>query len=154
MPAARIRTRTSSGPGAGTGRSASCGSTPNAAMTTARTSADQTGNAAEVDAVVGVLDLGVQVTQVAVGGEDTGRSGPPHAHAEVGQLGRLVGVVAQQVELVDPERGEHLRGGRVVARILGEAQCGVGLVGVETPVLERVGVQLVVEPDAAAFLAQ
>ena len=54
----------------------------------------------------------------------------------------------------DVEGREHLGGRGVVAVVLPEAEGDVGLVGVEAVVLQGVGVELVVEPDAAALLAQ
>lgn len=57
--------------------------------------------------------------------------------------------VVQQVQLKDAEGGEHLRGGGVVAGVLGEAE-----VGVEALVLEGVGLELVVRADAASLLAE
>ena len=53
-----------------------------------------------------------------------------------------------------PRAPEHLRGGGVVAGVLGQAERGVGGVGVEALVLEGVRVELVVEADAAALLAE
>jgi hypothetical protein len=50
--------------------------------------------------------------------------------------------------------GEHLRGCGVVAGVLRQAECEVGLVGVEPLVLEGVGVEFVVQADATALLAQ
>ena len=49
---------------------------------------------------------------------------------------------------------QHLRGGGVVALVLAVAEGEVGLVGVQAGVLQRVGVELGVEADAPALLAQ
>ena len=49
---------------------------------------------------------------------------------------------------------QHLRGDGVVALVLGVAEREVGLVGVQARVLQRVGVELGVEADAAALLSQ
>nr|WP_244524310.1 hypothetical protein [Geodermatophilus dictyosporus] len=77
-----------------------------------------------------------------------------HRDAEQLELGGLVGVVRQQPHPVGAQRGQHLRGGGVVALVLAAAEGQVGLVGVEAGVLEGVGVELGVQADAAALLAQ
>ena len=53
-----------------------------------------------------------------------------------------------------PERLQHLRGDRVVALVLAVAEREVRLVGVEAGVLQRVGVELGVQADAAPLLPQ
>ena len=53
-----------------------------------------------------------------------------------------------------PERAQHLRGDDVVALVLAVSQRDVRLVGVQPRVLQRVGVELGVEPDAAPLLPQ
>src|SRR2546426_21184 len=42
----------------------------------------------------------------------------------------------------------------VVAAVLGQAEGGIGLIRVQPGILQRVGVELVVQADAAALLAQ
>ena len=56
--------------------------------------------------------------------------------------------------LAHAQVGEDLRADAVVAQVGGEAELQVRLDGVEPAVLQRVGAQLVREPDAAALLAQ
>jgi hypothetical protein len=70
------------------------------------------------------------------------------------ELVRLVRVVAQQPQLADSEGEQHLCRRGVVAFVGTVTQSAVGLVGVQAGVLEPVGVELVVEADAPAFLAQ
>ena len=70
------------------------------------------------------------------------------------ELRRLVGVVAEQGDAVGAEREQHLRRGGVVALVLAVAEREVGLVGVEAGVLQGVGVELGVQADAPALLAE
>jgi hypothetical protein len=70
------------------------------------------------------------------------------------QLRDLVGVVAEQLEPVHAEGAEHLHGDRVVPLVCAVAEGLVRLVGVEPGVLQDVRVELGVQPDAAALLAQ
>ena len=74
--------------------------------------------------------------------------------AQPAQLRGLVGVVAEQPDPPHAERAEHLRRRRVVALVLAAAQRDVRLEGVQAALLQRVRVELGVEPDAAALLAQ
>ena len=70
------------------------------------------------------------------------------------QLGCLVRVVAQQGYPVQPQGTQHLRRDRVVAAVLAVAEREVGVVRVEAGVLEAVGVELRIQTDPAALLAQ
>ena len=54
----------------------------------------------------------------------------------------------------DAQRAQHLRGDDVVALVLAVPERDVRLVGVQPRVLQRVGVELGVEADAAALLPQ
>ena len=84
----------------------------------------------------------------------------PGGHATVDQdprglqLCRLVGVVREQVELVNPQGQEHLRSSGVVTLVLRETERQVCLVGVQTRVLQGVGVELVVRADTSPLLPQ
>ena len=70
------------------------------------------------------------------------------------QLRRLLGVVGEQLDPVDPEREQHLRGHGVGALVHAEAERLVGLERVQSVVLQGVGVDLVVEPDPPSLLPQ
>ncbi len=99
-------------------------------------------------------DLRAQVADVVRGGEDARRDPVAHVDSQGAQLAGLVGVVGQQVQLADAQGPEHLGRRRVVAGVLRQPQGGVRLVGVEALVLEGVRVELVVEADAPALLAE
>ena len=70
------------------------------------------------------------------------------------ELDGLVGVVAQQPDPVSADCAQHLGRGAVVALVLAVPEREVGLVGVETSVLQRVGIELGVETDTAPLLTQ
>ena len=89
----------------------------------------------------------------ATGAARWGASARTRSPASLELLG-LVGVVREQVEPVDAEGQQHLRGDGVVALVDAEAEGQVGLEGVEPVVLQGVGVDLVVEPDPAPLLAE
>ena len=110
---------------------------------------------AEVERVRAAVRLGRQVARVRGGEVHAGRAParPPSTPSRV-ELRGLVGVVGEQRDPVDAERAQHLGGHGVVALVRGVAEGEVGLVGVEAGVLQRVGVELGVEPDAAALLPQ
>jgi hypothetical protein len=75
-------------------------------------------------------------------------------HPGAAELAGLVRVVAEQGDPRDPEGVQHLRGGEVAPLVLAVAERDVGLVRVEPGVLQRVRVELRVEPDPAALLPQ
>ena len=83
-----------------------------------------------------------------------GRDALGDLDAEALELRGLVGVVAEQGDAVGAEGEQHLRGGGVVALVLAAPEREVGLVGVEAGVLQGVRVELGVEADAPALLAQ
>src|SRR5581483_12077946 len=62
-------------------------------------------------------------------------------------------VVREQAQLAQAELAENLHADPVVAAVSGIAETMVGLNRVESPVLERVGVKLGEQPDAAALVA-
>jgi len=76
------------------------------------------------------------------------------SHSAVRELPRLFRVVAEEPDRRCAQCVQHLGGGRVIAFVLAMAECEVGLIGVQPGVLQCVGVDLGVEPYAAAFLAQ
>lgn len=102
----------------------------------------------------GDLHLGLEVAQVRGGDEHAGRHPLAHGYAVSAELGRFVRVIRQQPDLRNAQRAQDLRGGGVVAAVRRKSQRLVGLKGVQPLILERVGVELVVEPDASALLTQ
>ena len=66
----------------------------------------------------------------------------------------FLGIVRQQAHFVNAKKAQHLDGGRVGAQIVGEAQHVVGFHGVMALLLQRIGLQLVQQADAAALLAE
>ena len=62
------------------------------------------------------------------------------------------GIVGKQADARDSECFEHLGGQRVVAVVVLEAEAFVGFDGVQSRVLEFVGLQLGHQADAASFL--
>ena len=95
--------------------------------------------------------LGAQVSDIAVVRRDFER----HARdvdpvaAEALDLVRIVG---QQPHLADTEVAQNLRADPVIAQVLLESQLQIRLDGVQPGVLQRVGANLVAEPDTAALL--
>ena len=83
-----------------------------------------------------------------------GRHQRGDGHPEPAELPGLVRVVAQQGDPRHAQRLQHLRGDQVVALVLAVAEREVRLVGVQARVLQRVGVELGVQADAAALLPQ
>src|SRR5579859_7222308 len=79
---------------------------------------------------------------------------PDDRDAEAGQLSALVRVVAQQRDAAGAERVQHLGRAGVVALVGPVPERDVRVVGVQAAILQLVGVELVVQPDAAAFLTQ
>ena len=108
----------------------------------------------EVERVLAPTHLRLQVADVR-GGDVHAR---PHlrddGHAAGAELPGLVRVVAEEGDPRHPKRVQHLRGGHVAALVLAVAQREVRLVGVDPGVLQRVRLELRVEPDAAALLPQ
>ena len=70
------------------------------------------------------------------------------------QRGGLGGVVGHQPHPIQPQVGEDRGGGTVLASVDGQAQRGVRGDGVEPAVLERVGPQLVRQPDPPTLLPE
>src|SRR5208282_267462 len=66
----------------------------------------------------------------------------------------LVRIVGQQLDLADAEIAQDLRADSIVAQVLVEAEMQVRFDGVHPLVLQRVGANLVPEPDSAAFLME
>ncbi len=97
--------------------------------------------------------LGAQVADIVVLRRDLDGLAPGDAQAVALQRDDLLGVVGHDADRRQAEIGEDLRAGAVVAQVRREAELHVGLDGVEALLLERVGLELVDEADAAALLA-
>jgi hypothetical protein len=65
----------------------------------------------------------------------------------------LSGIVGHQAQLRDAEIVQDRDRGRVVARIDGQPEFAIGANRIVAEVLQRIGAQLVDEPDAAALVA-
>src|SRR5206468_3996783 len=104
--------------------------------------------------VGGVVRLRPQVAQVRGRDVQPGRHPLGDLQTEPLELLGLVGVVGEQREPDDAERGEHLRRRAVVPLVLATAETHVGLERVEAPLLQGVSVELRVATDATTFLAQ
>jgi hypothetical protein len=98
--------------------------------------------------------LGREVSAVDRRHVQPGGDASAHPDAAGLELGRLVGVVREQVQPLDAETQQHLYGDAVVPLVRSEAQGEVGLVGVQPVLLQRVGVELAVQADATALLPQ
>ena len=79
---------------------------------------------------------------------------PGDRDAQAGQLSTLVRVVAQQSDAVGAERVQHLSRAGVVALVGLVAEREIRVIGIQTTILQRVGVEFVIQSDAAPFLAQ
>ena len=99
------------------------------------------------------LLLRAQVADV-VGGRH-GRQADPADDLEVvsAESAVLGGVVGDEAGPTYPQVGEDRRAGAVGPGVDGQAECGVGVDGVEALLLQRVGADLVAEPDPASLVA-
>jgi hypothetical protein len=71
-----------------------------------------------------------------------GRHPPAHGNPEAAELPGLVGVAGEQGDPGGPQRAQHPRGDEIAALVLAVAQREVGFIGVQTRVLQPVGVEL------------
>ena len=69
-------------------------------------------------------------------------------------MSALVQVVAQQPDAVGAERAQHLGCAGVVALVGAVAEREIRVVRIQAAILQRVGVEFVIQSDAAPFLAQ
>jgi len=98
--------------------------------------------------------LGGQVGGVGLGKVQGGGDLPGDRDAQAGQLSALVRVVAQQRDAVDAERLEHLGRAGVVALVGPVTEGEIRVVRIQATILQRVGVEFVIQSDAAPLLAQ
>src|ERR1700722_1701507 len=98
--------------------------------------------------------LGGQVGGVGPGKVQRGGDLPGDRDAQAGQLSALVRVVAQQPDAVGAERVQHLGRAGVVALVGPVTEREIRVVRVQTAILQRVGVEFVIQSDAAPFLPQ
>src|SRR5436309_1666966 len=98
--------------------------------------------------------LGGQVGGVGPGKVQGGGDLPGDRDALAGQLNALVRVVAQQRDAVGAQRVQHLGCAGVVALVGPVTEREIRVVRIQTTILQRVGVEFVIQPDTAPFLAQ
>src|SRR6266403_2991565 len=98
--------------------------------------------------------LGAEILDVAGVGRDLERRARHHLDAVALEPSDLLRIVGEEAHVADAEIAEDLRTDAVVAQVLPEPELEVGLHGVEPSVLQRVGADLVGEPDATALLMQ
>src|SRR5271163_1594754 len=98
--------------------------------------------------------LGGQVGGVGPGKVQGGGDLPGDRNAHAGQLSALVRVVAQQRDAVGAQRVQHLGCAGVVALVGPVTEREIRVVGIQATILQRVGVEFVIQSDAAPFLAQ
>ncbi len=98
--------------------------------------------------------LGGQVGGVGPGKVQRGGDLPGDRDAQAGQLSALVRVVAQQPDAVGAERVQHLGRAGVVALVGPVTEREIRVVRIQTAILQRVGVEFVIQSDAAPFLPQ
>src|ERR1700722_12626177 len=79
---------------------------------------------------------------------------PVDRDAQAGQLSALVRVVAQQRDAVGAERVQHLGRAGVVALVGPVTEREIRVVRIQATVLQRVGVELFIQSDAAPLLTQ
>src|ERR1700722_11345555 len=89
--------------------------------------------------------FGGQVGGVGLGEVQRGGDLPGDRDAQAGQLSALVRVVAQQRDAADAERVQHLGRAGVVALVGPVTEREVRVVRVQATILQRVGVEFVVE---------
>src|SRR5208282_351840 len=77
-----------------------------------------------------------------------------NVHTVTAQAFYLVRIVGQQLHLANAEIAQNLRADSIVAEVLVEAEVQVRFDGVHPLVLQRVGANLVAEPDSAALLVE
>ena len=98
--------------------------------------------------------LGGQVGGVGLVEVQGGGDLPGDRDAQAGQLSALVRVVAQQRDTAGTERVQHLGRAGVVAFVGPVAEREIRVVRVQATILQRVGVELLVQSDAPSLLAQ
>src|SRR5580693_8929254 len=98
--------------------------------------------------------LGGQVGGVGPGKVQGGGDLPGDRNAQAGQLSALVRVVAQQRDAVGAQRVQHLGCAGVVALVGPVTEREIRVVRIQATILQRVGVEFVIQSDAAPFLAQ
>src|ERR1700735_1162957 len=97
--------------------------------------------------------LGFQVSDISRMRRDLDRH-PRDVYSITAQAFYLVWIVGQQLHLADAEIAQYLRADPVVAQVLVEAEMQVCFDGVHPVVLQRVGANLVAQPDAATLLVE
>src|SRR5579864_7495963 len=75
-----------------------------------------------------------------------------HLDTSLLERGHLVGIIGQQAHLADAQRLQHFSRKREIAVVRLEAQALIGFHGIESGILQFVGLQLRHQADAAPFL--
>ena len=107
-----------------------------------------------VDEVTALVGFRLEIRPVVCIRGDHQRDPIGDVHSERTKPVDLPRVVRHQTHRPDAERAQHVRGDRVVALVVPEAEGDVRLDRVEAVVLQLVGADLVRQPDPAALLAQ
>ena len=76
------------------------------------------------------------------------------ANARSLELRHFVGIIRQQADIAQAERLQSLGREFVVARIIRKSEAAICFHGIETSVLQFVGLQLIDQSDSAALLRQ
>ena len=101
-----------------------------------------------------MLPLDPHVAFVGLVGGNREADPPGYLDAQAADAGHFVRVVGDQLHAGDAQVFHDLHGQVVLALVGLEAEGDVGLDGVHAVVLERVGLNLVVQADAPAFLPE
>ena len=111
------------------------------------------GRFGKIEQVTHAIAFCLQIPQIFAGGYEIESNPFDHLDSfgfETLEFGRVVG---DQSHLANSEIGQDLRTDRVVACVDRQALLGIGVDGIETVVLQRVGLNLVGDTDAPAFVA-
>src|SRR5690606_27548346 len=98
--------------------------------------------------------LGFEITLVVDPRRHLQRLAPGDLQVIAVESDDLAGVVGEEADGVEPEIEEDLGADPVVAQVRLESEPLVRLDGIQAPVLQVVGLELVAEPDAAPLLLE
>src|SRR5262245_32294219 len=101
--------------------------------------------------VAELVALDVEVAGVGLGARRDDGHAPAHREPVALDADQLHGIVGEHADLRQAEVEQDLRPYSIVAQVGLEAQLAVGFHGVVSPVLQRVGAQLVEQTDAPPF---
>ena len=98
-----------------------------------------------------LLFLGLEIVFRLRAGVDFAGHTLDHLHSSLLERRNLIGIVRQQADLSESQGLQHFAGQSEIAMIGFEAEPLVSFHGVETSILQLVGLQLRHEPDAPSF---